>query len=116
DLMIYANALGDAVERLLNENLGPQRSVGSLDTRGSHFYLVKFWIDALAGAELSPSDKERFSKLSAALSDQSARILDEINQTQGRPHNIGGYYAPNAALANQAMRPSATLNQLIASF
>ncbi|MGA0987225.1 MAG: NADP-dependent isocitrate dehydrogenase, partial [Flavobacteriaceae bacterium] len=116
DLMIYANALGDAVERLLNENLGPQRSVGSLDTRGSHFYLIKFWIDALASAKISPSDKERFSKLSAALSDQSARILDEINQTQGRPHNIGGYYAPNAALANQAMRPSATLNQLIDSF
>lgn len=115
DLMIYANALGEAVERLLNENLGPQRSVGSLDTRGSHFYLVKFWIDALAGAELSPSEKNRFSALSAALNDQSTQILDEINRTQGKPQNIGGYYAPDAALANQAMRPSSTLNQLIAT-
>ena len=115
DLMIYANALGEAVERLLNENLGPQRSVGSLDTRGSHFYLVKFWIDALASAELSPSEKNRFSALSKALTDQSARILEEINQTQGKPQNVGGYYAPEAALANQAMRPSSTLNQLIAT-
>ena len=116
DLMIYANALGEAVERLLNENLGPQREVGTIDTRGSHFYLIKFWVEALSRSGLGAIQKQRFSHLSSDLTSHSETILAEINQTQGHPQNIGGYYAPNAALANHAMRPSVTLNQLIENY
>jgi isocitrate dehydrogenase len=116
DLMIYANALGEAVERLLNENLGPQREVGTIDTRGSHFYLIKFWVEALSRSGLGAIQKQRFSHLSSDLTSHSETILAEINQTQGHPQNIGGYYAPKAALANHAMRPSVTLNQLIENY
>lgn len=116
DLMIYANTLGDAVERLLNENLGPQRDIGTIDTRGSHFYLIKFWVEALSVSGISATQKQRFSHLSSALINHSETILAEINQTQGHPQNVGGYYAPKAALANQAMRPSVTLNQLIENY
>jgi isocitrate dehydrogenase len=116
DLMIYSNTLGDAVERLLNENLGPQREVGTIDTRGSHFYLIKFWIEALSISGLNALQKQRFSDLSNALTANSETIIAEINHTQGHPQNIGGYYAPKAALANQVMRPSITLNQLIENY
>ncbi|MDA0950618.1 MAG: NADP-dependent isocitrate dehydrogenase, partial [Bacteroidetes bacterium] len=116
DLMIYADTLGDAVERLLNENLGPQRDIGTIDTRGSHFYLIKFWVEALSVSGISATQKQRFSHLSSALINHSETILAEINQTQGHPQNVGGYYAPKAALANQAMRPSVTLNQLIENY
>ncbi len=116
DLMIYSNTLGDAVERLLNENLGPQREVGTIDTRGSHFYLIKFWIEALSISGLNALQKQRFSDLSNALTANSEIIIAEINHTQGHPQNIGGYYAPKAALANQVMRPSITLNQLIENY
>jgi Monomeric isocitrate dehydrogenase len=116
DLMIYANTLGDAVERLLNENLGPQRDIGTIDTRGSHFYLIKFWVEALSVSGISATQKQRFSHLSSALINHSETILAEINQTQGHPQNVGGYYAPKAALANHAMRPSVTLNQLIENY
>jgi len=115
-LAIYANCLGDAVERLLNENLGPQRSVGSLDTRGSHFHLIKFWIEALGQSNLEPTQRDRFKRLSETLNSKEETILSEINNTQGKAQEIGGYYAPNPSLASAAMRPSNTLNALIEEF
>lgn len=116
DLAIYANCLGDAVERLLNENLGPQRSVGSLDTRGSHFHLIKFWIEALGQSNLEPKQRDRFKRLSETLNSKEETILSEINNTQGKVQEIGGYYAPDPSLASAAMRPSNTLNSLIKEF
>ena len=115
-LAIYANCLGDAVERLLNENLGPQRSVGSLDTRGSHFHLIKFWIEALGQSNLESAQRDRFKRLSEALISKEETILSEINGTQGKAQEIGGYYAPDRRLASTAMRPSITLNTLIEEF
>ena len=115
-LAIYANCLGDAVERLLNENLGPQRSVGSLDTRGSHFHLIKFWIEALGQSNLEHTQRDRFKRLSETLNSKKETILSEINNTQGKAQEIGGYYAPNPSLASAAMRPSNTLNALIEEF
>jgi isocitrate dehydrogenase len=115
-LTIYANCLGDAVERLLNENLGPQRSIGSLDTRGSHFHLIKFWIEALGQSNLELVQRDKFKNLSDALNSNEETILSEINDTQGKAQEIGGYYAPDPILASKAMRPSATLNALIEEF
>ncbi|MEK9751570.1 MAG: NADP-dependent isocitrate dehydrogenase, partial [Flavobacteriaceae bacterium] len=115
-LTIYANCLGDAVERLLNENLGPQRSIGSLDTRGSHFHLIKFWIEALGQSNLELVQRDKFKNLSDALNSNEETILSEINDTQGKAQEIGGYYAPDPILASKAMRPSTTLNALIEEF
>ena len=111
EIQIYSDALGAAVEKLLDEDKGPKRKVGELDTRGSHFYLVKFWIEALAQSSLN--DKVKFENLNAAIDSLSDRILSEINTTQGQPQDLGGYYTLDTNKATKAMFPSVTLNNLL---
>ena len=43
-----------------------------------------------------------------------ALILSFSAAAQGKAADIGGYYAPDAAKAAQAMRPSETFNQALA--
>jgi len=111
EIQVYSDALGAAVEKLLDEDKGPKRKVGELDTRGSHFYLVKFWIEALAQSSLN--DKVKFENLNAAIDSLSDQILSEINTTQGQPQDLGGYYTLDANKATKAMCPSETLNSLL---
>ena len=111
EIQVYSDALGVAVEKLLDEDKGPKRKVGELDTRGSHFYLVKFWIEALAQSSLN--DKVKFENLNTAIDSLSDQILSEINTTQGQPQDLGGYYTLNANNATKAMCPSKTLNSLL---
>ena len=111
EIQIYSDTLGAAVEKLLDEDKGPKRKVGELDTRGSHFYLVKFWIEALAQSSLN--DKVKFENLNAAIDSLSDQILSEINTTQGQPQDLGGYYILDSSKATKAMFPSITLNNLL---
>ena len=111
EIQVYSDALGAAVEKLLDEDKGPKRKVGELDTRGSHFYLVKFWIEALAQSSLN--DKAKFENLNTAIDSLSDQILSEINTTQGQPQDLGGYYTLDANKATKAMCPSKTLNNLL---
>ena len=111
EIQVYSDALGAAVEKLLDEDKGPKRKVGELDTRGSHFYLVKFWIEALAQSSLN--DKAKFEILKTAIDSLSDQILSEINTTQGQPQDLGGYYILDANKATKAMFPSKTLNNLL---
>jgi isocitrate dehydrogenase len=111
EIQVYSDALGAAVEKLLDEDKGPKRKVGELDTRGSHFYLVKFWVEALAQSSLN--DKVKFENLNTAIDSLSDQILSEINITQGQPHDLGGYYTFDASQATKAMCPSKTLNSLL---
>jgi len=111
DIQVYSDALGAAVEKLLDEDRGPKRKVGELDTRGSHFYLVKFWIEALAQSSLN--DKVKFENLNAAIDSLSDQILSEINTTQGQSQDLGGYYTLDANKATKAMCPSKILNSLL---
>ena len=99
------------MEKLLDEDRGPKRKVGELDTRGSHFYLVKFWIEALAQSSLN--DKAKFENLNTAIDSLSDQILSEINTTQGQPQDLGGYYTLDTSKATKAMFPSKTLNNLL---
>jgi isocitrate dehydrogenase len=39
----------------------------------------------------------------------------ELLAVQGKPVDIGGYYHPNPELTARAMRPSATLNTILAA-
>ena len=90
------------------------RKVNQIDNRGSQFYLTLYWAEALAkgsNAELA----ERFQPVYAKLSESEAKIMAELNEAQGSPVDVGGYYFPNEKLASKAMRPSATLNAIIAS-
>ena len=111
EIQVYSDALGAAVEKLLDEDKGPKRKVGELDTRGSHFYLVKFWIEALAQSSLN--DKAKFENLNTAIDSLSDQILSEINTTQGQPQDLGGYYTLDTSKATKAMFPSKTLNNLL---
>lgn len=111
EIQVYSDALGAAVEKLLDQDKGPKRKAGELDTRGSHFYLVKFWIEALAQSNLN--DKVKFENLNAAIDSFSDQILSEINTTQGQPQDLGGYYTLDASKATKAMCPSKTLNSLL---
>lgn len=111
EIQVYSDALGAAVEKLLDEDKGPKRKVGELDTRGSHFYLVKFWIEALAQSSLN--DKAKFENLNTAIDSLSDQILSEINTTQGQPQDLGGYYTLDKSKATKAMFPSKTLNNLL---
>jgi isocitrate dehydrogenase len=87
--------------------------VHELDTRGSHFYLAKFWIAALAKSELSEEEVSKFKALTIELEDNIETILGEINATQGKPKELVGYYRFDFEKTEKAMRPSQTLNGLI---
>ncbi|MEO1058205.1 MAG: NADP-dependent isocitrate dehydrogenase, partial [Actinomycetota bacterium] len=101
---------------LLTERKSPTRRLGGLDNRGSHFYLALYWAQALAAQTDDAALAERFAPLATALADNEDAIVAELNGVQGEPVDLGGYYRPDPAKAEPAMRPSATLNAAIDSF
>ena len=111
EIQVYSDALGAAVEKLLDQDKGPKRKAGELDTRGSHFHLVRFWVEALAQSNLN--DKVKFANLNAAIDSLSDQILNEIDTTQGQSQDLGGYYSLDKIKATKAMCPSKTLNSLL---
>jgi isocitrate dehydrogenase len=111
--LILAKTLDDATGKLLDNNKSPQRNVGELDNRGSHFYLTLYWADALAQQNDDLELKSKFTGISEALKMSETQILEELNAAQGKPVDVGGYYAMNATLTEKSMRPSKTFNALI---
>ena len=111
---VLADALDVATGRVLQEGRSPSRRVNELDNRGSHFYLALYWAEAMAAQHTEPALAERFAPLAAALAENEAAIVDELNEVQGQPMDIGGYYYPDPARRAEAMRPSATLNRILA--
>ena len=111
--LLLAETLDQAIEKFLENGRSPSRKVGELDTRGSHFYLALYWAEALAAQTKDQAMQSRFAPVAQALADKEATIVGELNNAQGKPADIGGYYRPDLAKANQAMRPSATFNAII---
>ncbi|MCB1582131.1 MAG: NADP-dependent isocitrate dehydrogenase [Marinicella sp.] len=112
---ILAEALDDANQRYLMHNKAPSRKVNELDNRGSQYYLTKYWAKALSRQEDDAALKSTFTQVFEQLQSNEATILRDLLNAQGQPVDIGGYYEPNDAKAEAAMRPSATLNQIIDS-
>jgi isocitrate dehydrogenase len=110
---VLADTLDIGTSKYLSSNKEPSRKVNELDNRGSHFYLALYWAEALAAQDDDAELKAHFAPVAKALADNEATIVAELNGAQGAPVDIGGYYAPTAALASKAMRPSATLNAII---
>ena len=110
-----AATLNVATEKLLDNNKSPQRKIGLLDNRGSHFYLAMYWAEALAEQSDNAELKQKFSALSKQLTENEDKIVEELNGVQGHETDIGGYYLPDDEKANAAMRPSQTLNDALAS-
>lgn len=111
--LILAETLDEATDTFLDQNRSPSRKVGELDNRGSHFYLAKYWADGLANQDKNLELKEEFTKIAEALSKNESQVVKELNDIQGRPVNIGGYYLPNEVLVVDAMRPNAVLNAIL---
>jgi len=109
---VLADALDTAIGKLLDNNKSPSRKVGEIDNRGSHYYLALYWAEALA-AQDDAELKAHFQPLAAQLSENESTITAELDAAQGSPVDLGGYYRPDAAKRDAAMRPSETLNGII---
>ena len=110
---ILADALDVANEKFLANDKSPSRKIGSIDNRGSHFYLAMYWAEALATQTKNDEMAAIFAPVAKAMQDQEAKINEELIGAQGKPQDIGGYYQPNFAKTDEAMRPSTTLNAII---
>ncbi|RKE55590.1 NADP-dependent isocitrate dehydrogenase [Sphingobacterium detergens] len=112
--LVLAETLDEATEKFLANDKSPARRVGQIDNRGSHFYLTLYWAQALAAQTKDADLANRFASVAKVLTDNEAKINEELIGAQGQAQNIGGYYFPNDELATKAMRPSETLNNAIA--
>jgi isocitrate dehydrogenase len=110
---LLADTLDQAIGQYLENDRSPSRRVNELDTRGSHFYLALYWAEALANQTQDPELHVRFTGVAQKLAANENKIVQELNDAQGHPVDIGGYYHPNDDMATKAMRPSATLNTII---
>jgi len=113
--LVLSEALDNANEKFLENDKSPARKVGQIDNRGSHFYLALYWAQALAAQDKDADLKKIFEPVARQLSESESAIDSELIASQGKPQNIGGYYKPDRALTEKAMRPSQTLNDILAS-
>ena len=111
---ILGETLDQATGKFLETNKSPSRKVNELDNRGSHFYLAMYWAEALAAQETDADLSAQFVPLAKALAENEQTIVDELNKAQGQPVDIGGYFHPNSEATFSAMRPSDTLNSILA--
>ncbi len=107
---VLADTLDQANGKILDNNKSPARKVGELDNRGSHFFLALYWAQALAAQTKDKELQARFAPLAKALTDNEAKINEELIAAQGKPVDMGGYYHPDFDKTSKAMRPSATFN------
>ncbi len=112
---VLAETLDQANSEFLNSNKSPSRKVGELDTRGSHFYLALYWAQALAKQTKNKALQEKFATIAKQLAENETKIVNELNEVQGKPVDLGGYYHPDKTRTAQVMRPSATFNAALAS-
>ncbi|MEU1309088.1 NADP-dependent isocitrate dehydrogenase [Streptomyces cinnamoneus] len=112
---VLADTLDRATGSFLNEDKSPSRRLGGIDNRGSHFYLALYWAQELAKQTGDAQLAEAFGPLAKTLAEQEQTIVDELIAVQGSPADIGGYYQPDVTKAAAVMRPSATLNQALAT-
>jgi isocitrate dehydrogenase len=114
-----ARVLGETLDRatgtFLEENKSPARKVGSIDNRGSHFYLALYWAEELAKQTDDAELASAFADLAMTLRENEETINDELLAVQGSPADIGGYYRPDDEKAAAVMRPSTTFNDALAS-
>jgi isocitrate dehydrogenase len=112
---LYAETLGQANAKFLEERKSPSRVVNEIDNRGSHFYLALYWAQALAEQTRDKDLQERFSRVAKELGEKEKKITDELMAAQGKPVDLGGYYQPDFEKTARAMRPSRTFNGILDS-
>jgi isocitrate dehydrogenase len=113
--VVVAEALDQANGQILEHDRSPQRKVGEIDNRGSHYYLALYWARALAEQSKDPVLRLTFTPVAQHLQREEATIVSELQAVQGKPVEIGGYYHPDGAKTAAVMRPSPTFNAIIDS-
>ena len=112
-----AKVLADTIDRatgtFLEQDKSPGRALGTIDNRGSHYYLATYWAQELAAQTEDAALAAVFAPVAEALAGAEAQIVEELLAVQGKPVELEGYYSPNAALVAKAMRPSPTLNAIV---
>ena len=111
---VLADTLDAANGKFLENDKSPTRKLGGLDNRGSHFYLAFYWAQELAAQSKDPELRAVFTPIAAELETHEGTIVKELIGVQGNPVDVGGYYQPDPAKASAALRPSATLNSVLA--
>ncbi len=111
--LVIAKALDQATVDFLDNKKSPSRKVNELDNRGSHFYIALYWAQELAKQTEDLELQKEFKDLAKQLEKNESRIIEELNNAQGKAVDMGGYYWPNLEKVSKAMLPSETLNLLI---
>ena len=112
---VVADALDQAIAKFLDNNKSPARKIGEIDNRGSHFYLALYWAQALAAQTKDAELKKLFVPIAEKLTAAEQTIAAELIAVQGKPCDVGGYYQPDDQKASAALRPSQTLNTILAT-
>ena len=112
---VLADTLDRATGTFLEQDRSPGRKIGTIDNRGSHFYLGFYWAQELAAQTADLELAASFKQLAATLAEAETKIVEELVAVQGKPVEVGGYYRPNVEKVDQVMRPSATFNAALAS-
>lgn len=112
---VLADTLDAATGKFLEFDRSPGRKLGTIDNRGSHFYLALYWAQQLAAQDRDAELKALFTPVAEKLTANEAKIVEELLAVQGQPVDLGGYYQPDSAKANAALRPSATFNEILAA-
>ena len=110
---VLADTLDRATGTFLEQDRSPGRALGTIDNRGSHFYLGLYWAQELAAQTDDPELAVAFAPVAEALAEKEEAIVAELLSVQGEPVDIGGYYHPDATRVAEVMRPSATFNAVI---
>ena len=111
---VLAETLDAATGKFLENDKSPGRKLGTIDNRGSHFYLAFYWAQALAAQTQDAELKALFTSIAAELTASEPTIVAELNAVQGKATDVGGYYLPDDTKANAVLRPSETFNTIIA--
>ena len=112
---VLADTLDAATGKFLENDKSPGRKLGTIDNRGSHFYLALYWAQALAAQSSDVELQKIFTPIAEQLTASEKQIVEELTAVQGQPSDVGGYYRPDDAKASAALRPSATLNRILGS-
>jgi serine/threonine protein kinase len=72
-----------------------------------------YWAQHLAKQTKSSELQEAFKQLAKDLTNNEEKIVQEINEAQGKTIDLEGYYQFNANLLEATMRPSSTFNQIL---
>ncbi|CAN7195309.1 NADP-dependent isocitrate dehydrogenase [Microbacterium sp. LjRoot45] len=110
---VLADTLDAATGTFLEEDKSPGRALGTIDNRGSHFYLALYWAQELARQAADAELAAAFAPVAETLAAHEQAIVAELVAVQGKPVDIGGYYHPDTQKVETVMRPSATLNGVI---